>query len=546
MKGNLPEKAARELLRCQQDRAYFVLKYLKVEALVPTGKVDQYGAPVERIDLVPLEPKPVQVRLHHALKRRNDITVLKARKEGVTTWVGAEFFHGVMFYPRNHALIVAHHGEATRGILRIYRTFWESLPRWMRDVFPLARSPLDCIWFEHGSMINTTTAESQKARQATYRYLHASEIAHWADTPKTMAAIGASLVNDAVVVRETTANGMNDFARFWNEDRESEHLFFSWLDDPTYVRDTPPVGGFDEAERAYIDAWRLPPERANWFAHRKRTKLANNMSLWNQEYPVTPEVAFVSTGDRFFPCVFPNANPQDGYIQWAEPNEFRLYTLGADTATGSSDGDFSAFVVLDVTDKKLKRAYPVASFYGKPSITDWCKLCLAEAKKYNALAVVETNGYGTAVVDYMKSEFYAHMYRQSRADSATGQLLDTVGWYTSRTSRPQMLHRLHEWVTFNWLPPVDERLQKEINSFKFNAAGIPTAAPTCHDDMIVAHALALMGMDQVHHVEQAIYHRRPETIREILEWETAYNRAYDPDEQGLYDRRYEPFFEGLP
>ena len=48
-----------------------------------------------------------------------------------------------------------------------------------------------------------------------------------------------------------------------------------------------------------------------------------------------------------------------------------------------------------------------------------------------------------------------------------------------------------------------------------------------HDDMLFAHALALMGLDQVNdYVEEVKKKTKPKTIEEILEWERATGKLF--------------------
>ena len=61
---------------------------------------------------------------------------------------------------------------------------------------------------------------------------------------------------------------------------------------------------FTTIEKSYIGLHELDPKKANWFAETLRGKCLNNLNTWNQEYPITPEIAFVTSGKKFFPVTF--------------------------------------------------------------------------------------------------------------------------------------------------------------------------------------------------------------------------------------------------
>ena len=66
----------------------------------------------------------------------------------------------------------------------------------------------------------------------------------------------------------------------------------------------------------------------------------------------------------------------------------------------------------------------------------------------------------------------------------------------------------------------------EANTFVYNSSGKPEAAPSRHDDMVMATALAVIGQDQVHKVVDSSLDR-PKGVREILQYELATGRPYD-------------------
>ena len=113
-----------------------------------------------------------------------------------------------------------------------------------------------------------------------------------------------------------------------------------------------------------------------------------------------------------------------------------------------------------------------------------------------------------------------------------------MGFHITTSTRPVMLSRLLEYVTKKWLVLEDERVKTEVNSFVFDDRGKPIAANGKHDDMIFAHGLALMGLDQIEYVKDEIQSERPKNLRAMLEWEQATGKVWKNDSD---DSHYEMY-----
>ena len=101
-----------------------------------------------------------------------------------------------------------------------------------------------------------------------------------------------------------------------------------------------------------------------------------------------------------------------------------------------------------------------------------------------------------------------------------------------------MLARLHEFVSKNKLPINDERMKTEINSFVYDDKGKPVASTGKHDDMIFAHGLALMGMDQIEYVRDDVQRRKPTTMEEVLRYEMATGKKYSSETDDSHFETY--------
>lgn len=102
-------------------------------------------------------------------------------------------------------------------------------------------------------------------------FLHLTEVS-LADLYALMAGVGEACLPNAHKILETTANGFNTYKKFWDESLLGKTGFANLFYSPLW-----------EYSQAYIDQ-----------------KMAKLGRLGPQEYPMTPEDAFLTTGEGYF------------------------------------------------------------------------------------------------------------------------------------------------------------------------------------------------------------------------------------------------------
>ena len=503
------ERIKSEILRCAKDFPYFARNYLKI--------VDIKGADCS------LELNRSQKLILRALETNNNLMILKARKLGSTTLVAGYFLWKALFHKNTGIAVVAHTDEAARAIFSIYQHLYKNLPSEMR--ITATKSRHNELSLKSGSMIKVGTASSESFRGQTYQYIHASEYAFWPNLEKTIMGLFGTADANATIILESTANGLNQAYEMWKGESGFEKLFLGWTLDARYVRKKQAYQDLTQMEREYIEKYNLPPIQANWFVNHLRTKAANNWQGFNQEFPVTAEMAFVTSGSRFFPDPWPVRGTEPGLKVYKKPQKFHVYSVGVDTASGSPGGDFSAFMVLDVTNpKKITMA---ASYYDRTAPSDYKEAVYEVCKKYDALAVVESNSYGLSIIEHLQSRSHPRQFRDQHWDTVSSRWKARLGFNTNAKSRNLLLSRLYEYVTQRWMLISDENFMAEANTLVYNSRGKVEAAGGKHDDMVMATGLALMGLDQVDDmIQEVVQQQRPHTLKEMIQWERATGRSY--------------------
>jgi len=511
-------RTQKEIAKCRDDFEYFCKKYLKI--------VDKAGK------LVHLQPNTAQQRFLYTLADNPWLYVLKARQLGLTTVIAAKLFHKCLFTPNHKVAVIAHTRDAAKTIFEIYKRYYNNLPKFLQ--FKTEAANVNELVFFHGGYIKVGSASSNSFRGSTYNSLHLSEFAFYDDITSAIQSVFQTATPNAEIILETTANGINNAMDIWNDQNGFEKLFISWLDGTEYS--SKKKVRFSSAEKSYKEEYELDPQKANWFAETLRGKCLNNINTFNQEYPITAEIAFITSGQKFFPVTYQAAGTVEkiGWSYYKEAQKYRTYLAGVDTASGSPTGDFSAMVILDVTNRE--KAEVVATFYDRVPLRDFTSQVQKGLTAYNPLVVVESNSYGLAIIENLRDDGYVHMYRRTKYDKISSRWSEHLGFSTTQQSRPILLSRLHQWVSKQTLDPVCPRLKTEMNTFVYNEKGRPEADKGKHDDLVFAVGLALMGLDQVADYEEEVQKSvRPSGIRGRLEWELSTGKLYKNNEENFLD-----------
>ena len=510
-----------ELKKLKYDRDYSFEVLLKV--------IDR-----ETTRLKPFKLNVAQRKLDAFLDANPWSFVLKSRQLGCSTYVLARFFHKALFNPNFNVAIVAHTKEAVVAIFNIIHRFYDNLPPDLKEMAPKIKGSVHELRLSHGGGLVVGTAGSESLRGQTYNAALFSEFAFYANATKAMAAILQTCTPDAEVVIETTANGLNHAHKMWYDSNSGfGKIFLDWRNDPLARMKKQPAY-VDPQVWVYAEDHQLDDQQAFWVAHHLSTRCAGDWKMFNQEQPILASLAFVGSGARVFQHSFPHVLPQPGYHIYRQPEPMHTYVCGIDTATGKPDGDFSSFVMTDVTD--AKDIHIAAVFYKRVAISEFSVVAITECRRYNeALAVIETNGPGPATVEAFIGAEYGNLYRRPSPLKIGEDDPTRIGWYTSAETRPIMMSRLRSYVDSGKLELIDPNLQHEANSFIYNSSGREEADSGCHDDGLLAASMSLMGIDQTQHMAGKRYLKKPQGIKEILEWESATGELYESTNQNFND-----------
>lgn len=272
--------------------------------------------------IVPFELNAIQRRLDAEWERQMrerghvQIIVLKARKEGVSSYVQGKMFRAALENAGCNVAILAHHEKSCKIIFDRTRKFAESVPDGMKR--SLQNDKQDLIKFAdpHDSyvFVQVVVPRGSAGRGGDVHMEHFSEAGFYervegetAEEGQILGLMGAipEGVTGTAVVIESTANGPgNEFAEMWAEasdERGTQNgfvpMFFSWMDFEEYRRDPAlplPMKPKPEwvAEEATLRARGADDWQIAWRNNYIATKCKGRLQSFWQEMPSTPEESF--------------------------------------------------------------------------------------------------------------------------------------------------------------------------------------------------------------------------------------------------------------
>ena len=517
--------------------------------------------------LVPFAFNPSQRKVHSALKRQQDAkrpmraVVLKARRQGISTYFDSLLAcHGIARSGTN-AMIVTHDFKSSKELFKIPKTLiTESIgkERTLKSMLGLSAMTQHKITFPHSdgdSYLTIATAGNvEGGRGMSLTDLHCSEAAFYPGEG-TFAALLPTVPRslDTIIAIETTANGRTgigqSFFDFWNSsvrgDTEFSAIFLSWLIDPTCVDYDHPVPDApkDDDERLLmvegvnIDG-KLTKATKEQIAWRRMTidspACRGYVDIFDQEFPVTPDVAFISTGEPAFTReemamarnsvipltgalgswprkveiakdgdhIYCKENSVSPCIIWEPPVKDHRYYLGVDAARGKDEGDFAAIVGFDgdTGNQVLRYQQRVDPEY-------LARLCNYIGLYYNrAMMCIELTGnLGLWCQSRLRDFFhYPNIYRWrgTRDDKvrpgAGGSKGGTYGWETTYRSRERAMITFRESIVHRMCTIRDEEVVRQMDVCTRKDTWERWEIEFGHDDVLMATLIANISRSEWH------------------------------------------------
>ena len=252
-----------EWRRCARDESYFLHQYWNI-AHPAHGRI--------LFDLRNAQ----SFALEHWATNRYSLT-LKARQIGWTTLVSAHQFWLAFFRPDQNIIDLSRTERESVLLLRKSKYGFNHMPDWMLDRGPDSLvEHQQKMAFSNGSQITSMPSASDPARGESASLVVVDEWAFLPNAEEAWASIEPVADVGGRIIGLSTANGSgNFFHELWvgatTGNNKFESMFFPW----SATEDRGPA----------------------WYAEKKQSMLPWQLA---QEYPTTPEEAFVKSGNPVF------------------------------------------------------------------------------------------------------------------------------------------------------------------------------------------------------------------------------------------------------
>lgn len=453
------------------------------------------------------------------------LNVLKGRQQGFTTVITAYQLACAILNKNFSGYTLSDKSDNTEAIFQNKAKFpYDQLPDKLKHTEKY-NNKRQLLFEKTNSNWSVDTATRDVGRSKTINFFHGSECAFWNGGMQSIqAGLGEALTKNCIQIYETTANGFNDFQKLW-ESGTCINCFYEWWRTKEYrlnfeseeikgqfILDIDTKGEWIYERLKLLKEKNLDLEQLYWYY--KKYEAYIDKRLIKQEYPCTPEDAFLTSGQCYFNSeklvkrlqtiqkpvkigyfLYELNNERIMSYKWIDdPNGFikiyedvqdrNPYVLGGDTAGAGSD-NFTGVVINNITGNQA------AVLKQKFDEIEYTRQIYCLGLYYNeALVGLETNfsTYPTVKLDEMK---YPNLYiRDKNPDDYRNKLETKLGVNTNKATRPHMLAILQTITSESTELIQDKDTLEEMISFIIADNGKAQAQEGCHDDLVMGTAIA--------------------------------------------------------
>ena len=462
------------------------------------------------------------------------LLVLKGRQQGFTTLVTGYQLACSILNKNFEGFTLADESSNTEMIFQNKAKFvFNQLPDVLKPTQKF-NNRRQLLFEKLNSSWSVDTATKEVGRSRTINFFHGSECAFWRDgIAPIQAGLGQAFTQGCIKIYESTANGYNDFQIMWDS---GEHIncFYEWWRTKEYRVKFYSAELREEFEQNIDKRSEWIWERLRWLRDDKHLELEQlywyykkyqgyiDKDKLKQEYPCTPEEAFLLSGkpvfdtERLIARLAELFKPiktgyflydydgtkitnirwhtdRNGYIKlYKLPNTPAVtkYCIGGDTA-----GDGSDYFTAHVLDARTGEQVAVMKHQFDPDQYTRQMYCLGMYYKY-ALIGIETN-FDTYPVRELERLGYTNMYVRMDLDDYTNKTVKRFGFKTTSLTRPTIISTLIEIVREHTYMLNDEDTLKELLTIVKNKKGRIEAPEGKHDDQMMGLAIAYHVKEQV-------------------------------------------------
>jgi hypothetical protein len=500
------------------------------------------------------------IQKQRAAKRPVRIVALKTRRSQFTSGACSEIFHEVAFFPGRRATIVADHYkpaaiEAFDYLIQFdmsYKPFTRHGESMVKPKLLIPKKPvspvsegvkLEMMWANKAAVDVFSAEAGSVGRGGGRHWVLFDEAAWYRDAGATLTG-ALNMIPDepeTAILIQSTANGVG--GEFYDicqkaQDPSNEYgfvfVFFGWLQHGPYKM---PVEGepakfqasLNTEERILVDVHGATLEQLAWRRWKIATTCRGEVDLFHQEYPTTPEEAFLTSGRPVFDHVdlsrhpvykgrtgeltiiehgahkqlafIPREDEKGSLTIWRKPEPGRLYTLAADPSKGidvslskrGANPDYSVAGVADSLTGEM-----VALLRARIRPAQFADDIALLGRWYNwAFVNPEVNDAGFFDA-FIRTNYPIEMIYNRQRDPTDRRpaRIEELGFYTDEHSRKLLVGAAEDAIRSMSIVIHSSVVINECQTFVVKPNGKREHQTNCHDDCVIMVGLLEIGRRQ--------------------------------------------------
>ena len=414
-----------------------------------------------------LEKKKRELREKYGRIR---LIILKWRQMGVTTNEAMDWLDDSIMYSNQNIWILAQVDKTRAEIFDKVKTAYIRLPECIKlNDGKIRHKPTtkystkqELEFLENHSKISIIT----DSRGWTRSKLHISEFAFINNATELLAGTLPSVPKNSDIIIESTANWYwNEFEMLWNkyygrDSYERSCIFLGWWIMPEYSL---PVEEWEiiklPKELEHLNNPMLDWTILNEWQKKRYLQMYNsytNPDYAFQEYPSTPDEAFMNTGKPVFKTNLIKNLVTPNYIEDEVIPDLRIYrpapqgqvVYGWDTSAWVDWWDYSCIMVRDRETAEL-----LACYYGHTDPWDWlCRIVdrLVNLWYRGRIGVEKNNTWYAFYTKAKEYERYPLCYIRNTVDRTYDKQTQEIWWITDGKTRPILMEdykvAINQWL----------------------------------------------------------------------------------------------------
>lgn len=475
---------------------------------------------------------------HFNKHKWNRNLILKSRQLGFTTEEALDILDDTLFTRNFDGLLIAHTLEDAIKIFDKKIDFaWKNFNSELRKLWKVSADRANELKYDFGDNTFSSISVSNSGRSGTFNRVHISEFAKLCNKypAKAEEVITGTIPAVPMLGRvdiESTAEGEfgHFYDMFWKawergeptQPTEYKAHFYNWtwdLDELALLKE--PIKDLPSEFKDYQKLHNLTDIQISYY-YLKWISLNENWKKLQQEYPTTPEEAFVSSGSKLFNAdivVLQNKYIKDGtqLNNWTIYEDYKpnhRYGAGADVSHGKGK-DGSTVVIIDFTPLIPK---VVAEYYSNEiePTTFAHEIKNGLVRFGTPLIAVENNDRGYTTLVTLKDIYPMRMIYKKEVENKeeTRQTAD-LGWNTNGATKPKMMFDLNEALEEELIEIPSRVILKELRTYdENNLTQIKfDDEMSQHWDRVIALAIAWQMKDKVKRKIVNNFNKTKKTLR---------------------------------